>query len=47
MTAIAASAPMISSLRLCRSAHTPPKIEMTAWGRNPNSAASIMTTPDW
>ena len=46
-SAIAASAPMIRNLRLWRSAHTPPNSEMTACGRNPNSAASIIMTPDW
>ena len=45
--AIAASAPMISHFRLCRSAHTPPNSDTTAWGRNPNAAARVIITPDW
>ena len=45
-TAMVASAPMISFLRSSRSAQTPPKIEMTACGRNPNTAYRAMTPPD-
>ncbi len=45
--AIPASAIMMRYLRLWRSAQTPPKMETTACGRKPNSAASIMMTPDW
>ena len=45
-TAMVASAPMISFLRSSRSAHTPPKIERTACGRNPNTAYRAITPPD-
>ena len=47
LSAIAASAPITRRLRLCRSAHTPPKIEMIAWGRKPTTATTAMISPDW
>ena len=38
---------MISHLRLVRSAQTPANTETTACGRNPNTAARVIITPDW
>src|SRR5690606_32291635 len=46
VTAIDASAAMMSVLRLSRSAHTPPKIDTIAWGSMPNTADAMSTTPD-
>lgn len=47
VTAIVPSAAMTSALRFTRSAHTPPKIETTACGRNPKSVLSASTAPDF
>ena len=44
-TAITMSGSMISSLRLWRSAHEPPKIETTACGTTPNRVASSIAEP--
>ena len=46
VAAMVASAVMSSSLRLWRSAHTPPNTDITAWGRKPKAVASVRTTPD-
>lgn len=43
--AITMSGSMISSLRLWRSAHEPPKIETTACGTTPNRVASSIAEP--
>ena len=45
-TAMVVSAPMIRSLRECRSAHTPPKIDMTACGSMPKTMLIMSTAPD-
>ena len=41
------SAAMISRLRSCRSAHTPPNTDTTACGRKPNTIAAVSTRPDF